>query len=329
MHPSRPRVQPSDTLANTVPIAVIAFDFDPLLRLAEDLVVRWQTVALAAVIATALILAGVIARRDGLRGDDLLFIAVGTVPGAVVGGRIGYVLLHLPYYQANPGAIIDPGLGAMELALGVAGGLLTGSLVASLLGAPMGRWRHLAILPVLFVLGVGKLTMILGGAGQGTPSTVAWATAFLGPGPWGSLAPALPSEPSQAYEALTTILILIGLIVALQLGAFGRRDGRILFVGLALWAFARAFVATSWRDDAVVGGLNMGSLIAIAVGLGCLGVLLVTTIRGRAGSSGGSEPPASTTVSAPGTVPPPASSTAPASPVEPATWPDPSSRPRF
>ncbi len=185
-----------------MPIAVIAFDFDPLLRLAEGLVVRWQTVALAAVIATALILAGVIARRDGLRGDDLLFIAVGTVPGAVIGGRIGYVLLHLPYYQANPGAIIDPGLGAMELALGVAGGLLTGSLVASLLGAPLGRWRHLAILPVLFVLGVGKFTMILGGAGQGTPSTAAWATAFLGPGPWGSLAPALPSEPSQAYEAL-------------------------------------------------------------------------------------------------------------------------------
>lgn len=304
-----------------MPIAVIAFDFDPLLRLAEGLVVRWQTVALAAVIATALILAGVIARRDGLRADDLLFIAVGTVPGAVIGGRIGYVLLHLPYYQANPGAIIDPGLGAMELALGVAGGLLTGSLVAALLGAPTGRWRHLAILPVLFVLGVGKFTMILGGAGQGTPSTAAWATAFLGPGPWGSLAPALPSEPSQAYEALTTTLILIGLVVALQFGAFSRRDGRILFLGIALWAFARALVATSWRDEAVVGGLNMGSLIAIAVGLGCLAVVAVMTVRARRGTSGSPEPS-------------PSDVAAPAAPQptrtdEPTAWPDPSSRPRF
>ena len=56
-----------DTLADTVPIAVIAFDFDPLLRLAETLVVRWQTIALAIVIAAALIVAGVIARRASLR----------------------------------------------------------------------------------------------------------------------------------------------------------------------------------------------------------------------------------------------------------------------
>ena len=51
MHALRPRVHPSDTLLRTVPIAVIAFDFDPLLRLAEGLVVRWQTLALAAAIA--------------------------------------------------------------------------------------------------------------------------------------------------------------------------------------------------------------------------------------------------------------------------------------
>ena len=74
-----------------MPIAVIAFDFDPLLHLAEGLVVRWQTVALAAVIAAALIAAGWIARRVDLRPDDLLFIAVGIVPGAVIGGRLGYV----------------------------------------------------------------------------------------------------------------------------------------------------------------------------------------------------------------------------------------------
>ena len=44
--------------ARTVPIAVIAFDFDPLLRLSDDLVVRWQTLALAAVIAACLVVAG-------------------------------------------------------------------------------------------------------------------------------------------------------------------------------------------------------------------------------------------------------------------------------
>lgn len=264
-----------------MPIAAIAFDFDPLLRLAEGLVVRWQTVALAVAIAATLILAALIARRGALRLDDLLFIAVGTVPGAVIAGRMGYTLLHVEYYTANPSAILDPGLGAMELAFGLVGGLLTGSYVASLLGAPVGRWWHTAVLPALIVLALGKLTMILGGAGQGTPSTAAWATAFLGPGPWGSLAPALPSDPSQAYEAIATLAVLLLTMLALAFGAFGRQDGRVLFAALAVWAFARAAVATTWRDVAVIGSLNMGSLIAIGVGIAFVAVVALTTVRAR------------------------------------------------
>ena len=292
-----------------MPIAVIAFDFDPLLRLAEGLVVRWQTLALAAAIAATLILAGLIARRGSLRLDDLLFIAVGTVPGAVIAGRLGYILLHVEYYTANPGAILDPGLGAMELAFGVAGGLLTGSYVASLLGAPVGRWWHAAVLPVLVVLGLGKLTMILGGAGQGTASTAPWATAFLGAGPWGSLAPALPSDPSQAYEAITTLVVLVVVMLALALGAFGRRDGRVLFAALAAWAFARAAVATTWRDAPVVGSLNMGSLMAIGVGIGFVVVVVALTARAR-------RSPADT-------------APAPTTDDRDLRWPDPSTRPPF
>ena len=159
----------------------------------------------------------------------------------------------------------------MELAFGVVGGLLTGSYVASLLGAPVGRWWHSAVCPCCSSSASASCTMILGGAGQGTPSTAAWATAFLGPGPWGSLAPALPSDPSQAYEGITTLVVLVVTTLALALGAFGRRDGRVLFAALAAWAFARAAVATTWRDAAVVGSLNMGSLIAIGVGVGVRG----------------------------------------------------------
>src|SRR4249919_1382019 len=60
-----------------------------------------------------------------LRLDDLLYIAVAALPGAVVGGRIGYVLTHLPYYSANPGAAFDVGQGGFELSLAVVGGTLT------------------------------------------------------------------------------------------------------------------------------------------------------------------------------------------------------------
>jgi prolipoprotein diacylglyceryltransferase len=262
-----------------VPTALITFDFDPLLHLVGGLVVRWQAVAIAGVLVAALIVAGLMARRAGLRSDDLLFIAVGVVPGAVVGGRIGYALLHLDFFAAQPSAILDPGRGGFELGLAVVGGILTGISVATLLEVPVGRWMHLLTLPVLFVLGAGKLAMLLGGAGQGSPTTIPWATAFLGPGPWASLAPALPSHPAQAYEGLATLALALalGLVLVARSSA---RDGRIMLVALAAWALVRAAVSLTWRDPAVVWVLNAGTLIALGVAVGSMAAVVVRTLRG-------------------------------------------------
>ena len=141
---------------------------------------------------------------------------------------------------ADPGVLIDPSVGGLDLGLAVVGGTLSGSYVASLLGAPLGRWLHLAAAPALFVIGAGKLSMVLTGAGQGTPSDERWATAYAGPGPWGSVAPAIPSNPSQAYEGIATLAILAVLAVLLMVGAFRRRDGRLFYLAIGLWALARA-----------------------------------------------------------------------------------------
>jgi phosphatidylglycerol:prolipoprotein diacylglycerol transferase len=289
-----------------VPIATILFDFDPFLRLSEGIVVRWQTVALVAVIAAGLIAAGLIVRREGLRSDDLLFIAVATVPGAVVGGRIGYVLLHLDYYGANSTAILDPGQGSLELSLAVVGGLLSGSYVAALLGAPLGRWMRAATLPLLFVLGAGKLTMVIGGAGQGLPADLAWATAYAGPGPWGSLAAGLPSHPAQAYEGLGTLVLLLALTLALATGAFEARDGRLLLVGIGGWAVVRALASLAWRDPVVFAGLGVAGLIAAAIAGGS-GLAYVVVSRRRAMSNRGESTGAARDVN----------------------WADPEARPRF
>ncbi len=248
-----------------MPTAVLTFAFDPIAHPYGDLAIRWGVLALAGALIAALVLTGVLARVARLRLDDLAFIAIGAVPGAVVGGRLGYVLLHLDYYGSRTGAIADPAVGSLELGLGVLGGVLTAGYVARLLGAPVGRWLHVAIGPLLFVLGTGKLAMVLTGDGQGAPSTAAWATAYTGPGPWGSLAPSLPSLPSQAFEGIATLVVLTALTMILMAGVFERSDGRAFFLGLGAWGLLRAIIASSWRDQPVVLGANAGGLIAILV----------------------------------------------------------------
>ncbi len=317
------------------PIAVIELSFDPIVTVG-DMNVRLETLGIALAIFVGLVLAALVGRRtpvdttrppdapgeepgdsNHLRADDLLYIAVAAVPGAVIGARIGYALVHWDFYRSDAAALLDIGQGGLQLSLGVVGGILTASIVARLLGAPLGRWMHALAIPLLLALALGKGAMILGGSGQGQLADVAWATAYLGPGPWGSLAPQLPANPSQAYEALATGAVMLVVIVLVASGVFRGRNGGAFLLGLGLWAIARALVAFTWRDPQVIGPLNMDQVISIVIASVSLVLMAliggVSTARGRRAAAN------------PATGNPGDASGADGEP----TWPDPETRPRI
>lgn len=290
-----------------MPIAAVVLEFDPVLRLGDLVALRWQLVILTVIVLLALAAAGLLGRRAGLRPDDLLFIAVGAVPGAVAGGRLEYVLVHADAYAAAPDAILDPATGSLGLGLAVVGGALTAAIVANLLDAPVGRWARVVALPLLLAIGLGKLALLLGGSGQGTPTDAAWAVAFSGSGPWSSLAPALPAHPSQAYEGLATLALSAAFAIAMLVGHRHPRswvgDGRLFVVAVGAWALVRVVVGTTWREAEVVGPLRAGQLIALVLVVGTAALLAAYRLMRRVDGTA-----ARTTVP---------------------EWPEPSSRPRF
>ena len=327
-------------IAPILPVIVLAFD--PVIQIG-DYLVRIQTLALAGVLFVALVLAALVARRtpvepdrspdatdpetgepNHLRRDDLLYIVVAAIPGAVIGGRIGYVLSHLEYYRANSGAVLDISQGSLELSMAIIGGTLTAAVVGSLLGVPLRRWMDALIGPLLFAIAAGKLVMMLGGEGQGVPFDAAWSTAYLGAGPWLSLAPAVPSHPSQAYEGLAAIIVLG--VVLLASGSLRRVAGAAFLVGIALWAGARLAVAFTWRDADVVGPLSADQVIAIAIAIGSLLLLGAVAARDRRAGGATARPASGAGTSGVASA---ATAPAPRSPSGEPDWPDPSTRPRI
>ncbi len=217
--------------------AVLTFGFDASVQLGE-FVLRWQTLGIAVAVLAGLAWCALIAGTDPglrrldrrapddgsdgsggiwhMRRDDLLFIVLGVLPGAVVLGRVGYGLLHADWYDPDWRQLLDPASGSVELTGAVVGGTLTGIYVAALLDAPVGRWLHVAIRPLLLVLALGKAAEVLGGEGQGllVVDGGGFATAYAGAGPWGSPGAALPAIPSQLLEAgmAAVVLVLVTLL---------------------------------------------------------------------------------------------------------------------
>jgi prolipoprotein diacylglyceryltransferase len=290
-----------------VPLAVITFRFDPVAH-QGGLAIRWQTLGLVGSILLALLVAAWFARRSGrrtglepLRLDDLLYLTVAAIPGAVILGRLAYGLDYVDYYRSHPGAFLDPSQGGLSLLGAVVGGTITAAYMAALLETPVRRWADVASTALLVAIGLGELSLVLGGAGQGLPWTGSVATRYAGPGPWISLAPGVPSYPSQAMQgtwALAGILFVFVLHAGpilrhlpgavRQSGAWadaleeqgepvarGRlRFGYLYLAALAWWLAGRIAVGFTWRDPATVGPLNTEQVMAIVV----LAVVLLMVI---------------------------------------------------
>lgn len=299
---------------------VIRFDFNPVIA-PFGLDVRLETVALAAVVFVAIVIAALgagrlRARRVGdsgeagpdapadvlrLRRDDLILIAFGAVPGAVVGGRLDYVLIHFDFFSTAPGRITDAAQGGLALTLAVVFGAVTGLAVARLLAAPINRWLHVAAVPLLIVLSLGKLAMVLGGDGQGQFSDAAWATVYLPPGPWQSANAGSPALPSQAVEGLLVLIaaalvLVVPFVLRLRLRRWRRiarprlerrRDWWILtgyrrfLSALCLWTAARFAAAFTWRDAQVAGPFRTDQLLTMLVFCACGVILVVAALMAR------------------------------------------------
>jgi prolipoprotein diacylglyceryltransferase len=262
----------------------VLLDFDPWLRIGT-FAVRWEAVALGLTIGLCLVLFGRMVRSavGRVRTDDVVFVVLAALPGAVVGGRLVHGLDFLDAYASQPMALLDLGRGSLSLVGAVAGGVLTASYVCRLLGHPPGRWLDAAAIPLLLGIGLGKLAMLLGGAGLGAAYSAPWAISFGGAGGWASAAASTPSHPSQVYEGLWALAGALLLIALTRQGTERwHGSGRRFLAAIAWWLAGRFVIAFTWRDERTAGPFGTEQLATLLLLLAAFATLpLVSRVRAR------------------------------------------------
>lgn len=179
-------------------------------------------------------------------GDLIFYGAL----GAVLGGRIGYVLFYdLPAFLAEPLRIFKVWEGGMSFH----GGLI-GVIIALYL---LGRRHHKSFFEVAdftaplvpIGLGAGRIGNFINGELWGKVSDVPWAMVFPTGGP-------LPRHPSQLYEA-----VLEGLLLFVILWTYSRKPrpamavSGLFLLGYGLFRFLVEFVR---MPDVQLGYLALG-----------------------------------------------------------------------
>jgi len=247
-------------------ISPIAFEIGPL-------PVRWYGLAYLVGIALGWVLltrraarvAGAEWHSDAVA--DLVFYAA---MGAVLGGRVGYVLFYdLASYLNNPADMLALWRGGMSFHGGVLG------FVAGMLWFARRSGRGFFVccdfmVPVVPIgLGFGRIANFINQELWGAPTLLPWGVLFTNPAAGG-----VPRHPSQLYEA-----VLEGLVLFLVLAWVRRRSSRAGEVSasfLVVYAVFRIAVEFVREPDPQLGylwggWLTMGQVLClpmIAVGVG-------------------------------------------------------------
>lgn len=216
-------------------------------------------------------------RRDV---SDLVFYGA---LGAVLGGRLGYVLFY------DLGAVAAEPLRALRIwegGMSFHGGLI-GAVAALALFARQGGRRFFEVTdfaaPLVPIgLGAGRIGNFINGELWGRTSDVPWAMIFPDPGSGG-----LPRHPSQLYEAF-----LEGLVLFVVLWIFSRRPRPVMAISglfLAGYGSLRFLVEFTRMPDLHIGfvagdWMTMGQLLSVPMVIAGAALLVMAYRASRAGS---------------------------------------------
>ncbi|ANK59977.1 prolipoprotein diacylglyceryl transferase [Loigolactobacillus backii] len=230
------------------------------------------------IIATGVVLAVVLAMREADRrqvsSDDLFNLILWSLPFALIGARLYYVLFEWPYYAAHPGEIIAIWHGGMAI---------YGSLIAAAIVFYVFCRRHQ--LPVWLVLDIAAPTVILGqGIGR-------WGN-FMNQEAFGAQTSLtflqglhLPNfiiqqmfinrayrQPTFLYESVWDLL---GFVVIMSLrhrkGLF--KQGEVFLLYVSWYAFGRFFIEGMRTDSLMLFNLlRVSQLLSLIFFIGAIGL---------------------------------------------------------
>ena len=196
--------------------------------------------------------------------------------GALLGGRIGYVLLYHPdVFLAAPIAILSPydfgrrawtGLSGMSFHGGLVGVVIALAWYASRKELSFWKMADFAALLAPVAIFFGRLGNFFNVELPGRITIVPWGMVFPGAIPTGVL-----RHPSTLYEALFEGIVL--LVILLFLRRLARFDGALTCFFLGFYAIAR-FGCEYFREpdpqlglffSPLAGGFTMGQLLSFAM----------------------------------------------------------------
>jgi phosphatidylglycerol:prolipoprotein diacylglycerol transferase len=233
----------------------------PILIEIGPVVIRYYGLMYVIGISLGFLLASSEVRRKGLplSTEGVLDLLLWTIPSAIIGARIYYVVFQWSYYRAHPMDVFKIWEGGLAIHGGVLAGVVVVWLFCRIRKVPF--WALTDALAPSLILGqaIGRIGNLMNGDAYGIPTTLPWGIRFPADSPAGMAYPGQATHPSMIYEMLLNLMIFAFLW---SIRKRGYRDGFSTAMYFILYAVGRSIVSVTRGDSLWLGPFRAAHVIS-------------------------------------------------------------------
>lgn len=214
------------------------------------------------------------AKRQGLKQEAVLDIAIYCLISGILGGKILYVIVEWERFMQDPWAVL--GSSGFVVYGGIVLGVTVGISYLKIKKLPVGTYFDLIMPEISIAQGIGRIGCFLAGCCYGAPTDAAWGVIF----PEGSLAPAgVKLIPTQLIMSAGDLLIAAILIIFSKKNKVPGNVGAGYLVLYGIGRFAVEFLRND--DRGAVGTLSTSQFISIFIVAIGIGLFVFNTLKAK------------------------------------------------
>lgn len=220
------------------------------------------------------------ANKRGFEPQRVLDLAVVTIIAGVVGGRLAFVVAHLPDFKEFPLEVFAVWRGGLTFYGGAILAFIAGVVYVKRKGLKVWEVADIIAPSLSFGLFLGRVGCLLNGCCFGKPTSVPWAIVF----PQGSYADqvfesGIHIHPTQVYSSLAGLAIFFLLLL---MERWWRFNGSLFWRFVILYSLWRISVDLFryYEPSATyeIGGFNVTESQLTSVGLIITGIIMLSIL---------------------------------------------------
>ena len=248
---------------SSLPLLVVDIALDPVLVRLGPIAVHWYGLMYVVGIAAGLFVSRPYAESIGIDRDAYYTVFWPVAVGALVGGRLYYVLQsNVGWYLTHPQQILANWEGGMAFYGAVFLGTLGAYLGSRRARVSFARALDVAAVFIPMAQTFGRIGNLVNGDVIGYPSQLPWAVRYTSASNTFVPSHTVAYQPAAAYELLFSLALFV---VVWRLRYRFRVPGGLFALWLALYSGGQFFLFFARQNAVTLLGLKQAQLTALAV----------------------------------------------------------------